>query len=136
MLHKIVSAFLLLHQVQAYSTSCYQYGLSYSYGQTGYFGFKNPISLKCPVPTIGLNVTITFDKNIIKFNAWNGTNEQCCENVCTFFTDENWNSCHFTNHEELYLRYDVNYASYPPPRIIELHFDNLLIHSSRVAASK
>ena len=46
--------------------------------------------------------------------------------MCTFFTEENWNICQQNEW------YHVNYAYNPAPKIIELHFDNLPIFSSRV----
>ena len=84
----IGSILLLLHQVQGDCTNENKFTASWSTGANGAFSFKVPEST-----STGWTIKVTFDKPVTNLNVWNGQNEQCNGNVCTF-SNKNWNKRH------------------------------------------
>ena len=84
----IGSILLLLHQVQGDCSNENKFTSSWGTGANGAFSFKVPEST-----STGWTIQVTFDKPVTKLNVWNGQNEQCNGNVCTFI-NKNWNKRH------------------------------------------
>ena len=84
----IGSILLLLHQVQGDCSNENKFTASWSTGANGAFSFKVPEST-----STGWTIKVTFDKPVTNLNVWNGQNEQCNGNVCTF-SNKNWNKRH------------------------------------------
>ena len=84
----IGSILLLLHQVQGDCSNENKFTSSWGTGANGAFSFKVPEST-----STGWTIQVTFDKPVTKLNVWNGQNEQCTGNVCTF-SNKNWNKRH------------------------------------------
>ena len=84
----IGSILLLLHQVQGDCSNENKFTSSWATGANGAFSFKVPEST-----STGWTIQVTFDKPVTNLNVWNGQNEQCDGNVCTF-SNKNWNKRH------------------------------------------
>ena len=84
----IGSILLLLHQVQGDCSNENKFTTSWGTGANGAFSFKVPESTSS-----GWIIQVTFDKPVTNLNVWNGQNEQCNGNVCTF-SNKNWNKRH------------------------------------------
>ena len=89
----IGSILLLLHQVQGDCSNENKFTSSWGTGANGAFSFKVPEST-----TTGWKIQVTFDKPVTNLNVWNGQNEQCNGNVCTFY-NKNWNK-----RQSIYIR--------------------------------
>ena len=81
----IGSILLLFHQVQGDCSNENKFTSSWATGANGAFSFKVPEST-----STGWTIKVTFDKPVTNLNVWNGQNEQCNGNVCTF-SNKNWN---------------------------------------------
>jgi hypothetical protein len=84
----IGSILLLLHQVQGDCSNENKFTTSWGTGANGAFSFKVPESTSS-----GWIIQVTFDKPVTNLNVWNGQNEQCNGNVCTF-SNKSWNKRH------------------------------------------